>query len=374
MTPVEFGYLAGWRAVRTLPRPVAAAVFRAAADYAYRKGGPGTSRLAANLRRVVGPEPPRAELDELVRRGMHSYARYWLDVFRMPSLRRDQHLDNFQLVGAELLAADVAAGRGAVVALPHSGNWDAAGAWVASMGWPIATVMERLKPEGVYERFLAFRRELGMEILPTHGGERAPFDVLADRLDAGYVVPLLADRDLSARGVEVRFFGGRARMPAGPALLAIRTGAPLYAAGLWYEPAGPRGRLAGPLEVPDPDSGPLDARVRILTQRIADELAAGIARHPEDWHMLQRVWIDEPGRATGSETAPSTHRTSGATGSAAASPSRPGAASDGVERDGVGRPDTAPDGREAGAAGRADAGRAGAGPGTADPSPMSGSV
>ncbi|AVT31959.1 phosphatidylinositol mannoside acyltransferase [Plantactinospora sp. BC1] len=296
MTPVEFGYLAGWRAVRALPKPVAAALFRAAADQAYRRRGRGTRRLAANLRRVVGPELPPDALEELVRRGMRSYARYWLDVFRLPSRSREQIRDDFRLDGEKRLAAEMAAGRGVVVALPHSGNWDAAGAWVAAKGWPIATVMERLKPEGVYERFLDFRRRLGMEILPTHGGPRAPFEILAERVAAGYLVPLLADRDLSARGVEVRFFGGRARMPAGPALLALRTGAPLYVAALWYDPAGPRGRLIGPLEVPSPDSGPLDQRVRALTQRIADHLAEGIAQRPEDWHMLQRVWVDEPAR------------------------------------------------------------------------------
>ena len=306
MTPVEFGYLAGWRAVRAMPRPVAAAVFGAAAHYAYRRRGRGTVRLAANLRRVVGPDLPEAELDDLVRRGMRSYARYWMEVFRLPSLSREQARNAFRLERAELLAADVAAGRGAVVALPHGGNWDAAGAFVAAMGWPITTVMERLRPEGVYERFLTFRRRLGMEILPTHGGDRAPIEVLADRLGEGHVVPLLADRDMSARGVEVRFFGGRTRMPAGPALLAIRTGAPLYVASMWYESDVACARLEGPLELPDPDSGPLDERVRALTQLIADQLAVGIARHPEDWHMLQRMWIDEVGTAaaTGSVKSP----------------------------------------------------------------------
>jgi KDO2-lipid IV(A) lauroyltransferase len=294
VTPIEVAYLAGWRLVRVLPRPLAAAAFQAAADRAYRRRGRGTTRLAANLRRVVGPDLPEVEFERLVRRAMRSYARYWLEVFRLSSLDRARMRDFFRLDGTEELAAAMARGRGAVVALPHAGNWDAAGAWVAAMGWPIATVMERLKPEGVYERFVAFRRRLGMEILPTHGGERPPLDALTDFLGQGYLVPLLADRDLSARGVEVRFFDGRARIPAGPAVLALRTGAPLYVANMWYEPDGPRGRLVGPLEVPAPESGPLDARVRILTQRIADELAAGIAAHPEDWHMLQRVWIDEP--------------------------------------------------------------------------------
>lgn len=149
---------------------------------------------------------------------MRSYARYWMEAFRLPALSRTQLLAGFRLdpAGVDLLAADVAAGRGAVVALPHAGNWDAAGAWVAATGWPITTVAERLKPEAVYERFLAFRQGLGMEILPTHGGGRPAFDVLVDRVRAGTVVPLLADRDLSARGVEVDFFGGRTRMPAAP--------------------------------------------------------------------------------------------------------------------------------------------------------------
>ncbi|WP_319458597.1 phosphatidylinositol mannoside acyltransferase [Micromonospora sp. RTP1Z1] len=293
MNLTELGYVAGWRLVRALPRPVVAAAFRAGADRAHRRAGGGTARLAANLRRVVGPDLPEAELDALVKRALRSYARYWMEAFRLPALSRRQILAGFRLDGHEMLGADVAAGRGAVVALPHAGNWDAAGAWVAATGWPITTVAERLKPEGVYERFLAFRQGLGMEILPTHGGDRPTFDVLVDRLRAGAVVPLLADRDLSARGIEVDFFGGRTRMPAGPALLALRTGAPLYVASLWYEPEVACASLEGPVELPAPDSGPLDQRVRVLTQRIADSLAAGIVRHPEDWHMLQRMWLDQ---------------------------------------------------------------------------------
>ncbi|WP_422752355.1 phosphatidylinositol mannoside acyltransferase [Micromonospora sp. WMMD708] len=304
MNLTEFGYVAGWRLARALPRPVVAAAFRAGADHAYRGRGKGVTRLRANLRRVVGPELPEPELDALVKQGLRSYARYWMEAFRLPSLSRQQILDGFHLGGADMLDADVAAGRGAVVALPHAGNWDAAGAWVAATGWPITTVAERLKPEGVYQRFLAFRQTLGMEILPTHGGARPAFDVLVDRLHSGAVVPLLADRDLSARGIEVDFFGARTKMPAGPALLAIRTGAPLYVASLWYEPEMPRAQLEGPLPVPEPDSAPLDERVRVLTQRIADRLAAGIARHPQDWHMLQRMWLDQRGSTDGGSTAP----------------------------------------------------------------------
>jgi phosphatidylinositol dimannoside acyltransferase len=292
MNAAELGYVAGWRLVRMLPRPVAVAAFRAGADRAARRRGKGVSLLAANLRRVVGPDVPEAELDDLVRRGVRSYARYWLEAFRLPSRSKEQILRDFALDGEDRLADDLVSKRGAVIALPHAGNWDAAGAWVAAKGWPIATVAERLKPEGVYQRFLAYRRSLGMEIIPTNGGERAPFDVLVDRLRQGYAVPLLADRDLSARGVEVTFFGGRARMPAGPALLALRTGAPLYTVTMWYEEDHAWGALSEPLALPT--EGPLDQRVRALTQQVADGLAAGIARYPEDWHMLQRLWLDSP--------------------------------------------------------------------------------
>ncbi|MEH1030204.1 phosphatidylinositol mannoside acyltransferase [Micromonospora profundi] len=308
MNLTELGYVAGWRLARALPRPVVAAAFQAGADRAYRRAGGGTSRLRANLRRVVGPEMPEVELDDLVKSGLRSYARYWMEAFRLPSLSREQILGGFRLDGAELLAADVAAGRGAVVALPHAGNWDAAGAWVAATGWPITTVMERLKPEGVYERFIAFRKGLGMEILPTHGGPRPAFDVLLDRVRAGAVVPLLADRDLSARGVEVDFFGAKTRMPAGPALLALHTGAPLYVASMWYEPDAACASLAGPLPVPGPEVGPLDQRVRSLTQMIADRLAAGIADNPQDWHMLQRMWLDQRGAGDAATSAPASGR------------------------------------------------------------------
>lgn len=123
--------------------------------------------------------------------------------------------------------------------------------------------------------------------------------MLVDRVKAGYVVPLLADRDLSARGVTVDFFGSRTRMPPGPALLALRTGAPLYVASLWYEPDAACATIEGPLALPGAEQGTLDVRVRILAQRVADGLAAGIARHPQDWHMLQRMWLDQRATPTG---------------------------------------------------------------------------
>jgi lauroyl/myristoyl acyltransferase len=296
---VELGYGAGWSVVKALPESVTWPLFRAGADRAARRGGPGAQRLRRNLRRVVGPELPESELDLLVRDGLRSYARYWLEAFRLPAYSRERLHEGFRLENGERIGEAVEAGTGCVIALPHAGNWDFAGAWVCSNGWPLTTVAERLRPEGVYQKFVAYRESLGMEIIPTEGGGRPPIEVLEDRLRQARVVPLLADRDLSARGIEVNFFGEPTRMPAGPALLALRTGAPLFTVSLWYEDGvRSRGRLDGPLPLPAAEVGSLDARVRALTQTIADHLAAGIAAHPADWHMLQRLWLaDVPARS-----------------------------------------------------------------------------
>jgi KDO2-lipid IV(A) lauroyltransferase len=269
-----------------LPLPVARALFNAAADRAYRKNGPGTQRLRQNLTQVVGPDMP----DSLVRDGLRSYARYWLEAFRLPSQTKQQFLDGFGISPEhyEYIRSGTTSGTGIILALPHLANWDAAAAWVVSNGWRMTTVMERLKPEGVYRQFVAYREKIGMEIMPLTGGERPPLDVLAERLGQSWIVCLLGDRDLSRRGVEVKFFGGTTRMPAGPAILAIRTGAPLYAADLSFTPTQTYAVLR---PVAPPTEGPLDERVRATTQLLADAFAEGIAEHPQDWHMLQKLWL-----------------------------------------------------------------------------------
>jgi KDO2-lipid IV(A) lauroyltransferase len=280
----EIGFAAGWRLVRMLPLPVARSLFNAAADRAYRKNGPATQRLRRNLTQVV-PDLP----DHLVRDGLRSYARYWLEAFRLPSKSKQQFLDGFGISAEhyDWLKTAMADGKGVVLALPHLANWDAAAAWVAANEWPMVTVAERLKPEGVFRQFVAYREKLGMEVIPLTGG-RAPLDALADRLGQGWMVCLLGDRDLSRRGVEVSFFGGRTRMPAGPAILAIRTGAPLYAVDLSFTPTQ---TYAVFRKVVPPTQGALDERVKATTQLLADAYAAGIAKHPQDWHMLQKLWL-----------------------------------------------------------------------------------
>ena len=283
---IELGFTAGWRLVRAVPLPVARSLFNAAADRAYRKNGPGTQRLRRNLERVV----PAQRLEETVRAGLRSYARYWMEAFRLPSQNRQQSLDGFYLAPDQYdeVKSLIAEGQGLVFALPHVGNWDAAAAWVVSNGWRMITVMERLKPETVFRQFLEYREKIGMEVLPLTGGQRPPLDVLAERIDQGYVVALLADRDLSRSGVEVTFFGGRTRMPGGPAILAIRTGAPLFAVDLSFSPTQ---TVAVLRRITPPTEGPLDVRVKQTTQALADAYATGIAANPQDWHMLQKLWL-----------------------------------------------------------------------------------
>jgi lauroyl/myristoyl acyltransferase len=287
---IELGYAAAWRVARALPLPAARALFLAAADRAARRNGPGTQRLRRNLRQVVGPEMPEAQLDELVRAGLRSYARYWMEAFRLPSQSRAQFLRDFRVVQDEELHKVMADGKGMILALPHTGNWDAAAAWLVSHGHKLVVVAERLRPEGVFEQFVAYREKLGMEVIPLTGAERAPLDVLAEKTQQGYAVALLADRDLSRRGIEVEFFGGRTRMPAGPALLALRTGAPLYAVDIYYTDDQAVASIKR-IELPAPDAGALDVRVKLVTQQLADAFAAGIAAHPQDWHMLQKLWL-----------------------------------------------------------------------------------
>ncbi|MFG2719912.1 phosphatidylinositol mannoside acyltransferase [Streptomyces sp. NPDC048416] len=281
-------YGLGWAAVKKLPEPAATRLGSRIADQVWKRRGKSVLRLESNLARVV-PDAGPARLAELSRAGMRSYMRYWMESFRLPSWSRDRMANGFEPEDVHHLVDGLASGRGVVIALPHMGNYDLAGAWVTSrLDIPFTTVAERLKPETLYDRFVAYRESLGMEVLPHTGG--AAFGTLARRLRAGGLVCLVADRDLSASGVEVTFFGESARMPAGPALLAQQTGAVLLPVTLWYDDSPiMKGRVHPPVEVPG--TGDRAEKTSSMTQAVADAFATGIADHPEDWHMLQRLWL-----------------------------------------------------------------------------------
>ncbi|GHB64514.1 lipid A biosynthesis lauroyl acyltransferase [Streptomyces xanthochromogenes] len=281
-------YGLGWSTVKKLPEPVANGLGRRIADQAWKRRGKSVLRLESNLARVV-PDASPERLAALSRAGMRSYMRYWMESFRLPSWSRDRMANGFVPEDVHHLVDGLASGRGVVIALPHMGNYDLAGAWVTTkMDTPFTTVAERLKPETLYDRFVAYRESLGMEVLPHTGG--SAFGTLARRLRAGGLVCLVADRDLSASGVEVKFFGETTRMPAGPAMLAQQTGAVLLPVTLWYDDSPiMKGRVHPPIEVPE--TGDRASRTSSMTQAMADAFATGIADHPEDWHMLQRLWL-----------------------------------------------------------------------------------
>jgi KDO2-lipid IV(A) lauroyltransferase len=285
---VDAAYAAGWSVVRGMPEWMARRQFDAIADSVWLRSGPSVRRLQSNLARVV-PDATDRELRSLTRQGVRSYLRYWCEVFQLPRMSREDLISRSVVVGDDRIRTAVAAGDGMILALPHMGNWDQAGAWLTGTGVPFTTVAERLKPESLFERFVAFRESLGMEVIPITGGERPPFAILADRLRSGGSLCLLADRDLTVTGIEVDFFGEPARMPAGPAALAHDTGAALLPVTLHYPDRTHWGlRIHERVEVPR--TGDRASKVQTMTQQVASVFQAQIAEHPQDWHMLQRIW------------------------------------------------------------------------------------
>jgi KDO2-lipid IV(A) lauroyltransferase len=287
------GYRLGWGAVRRLPERAAYLVFDRLADLSVARGGRGVQRLRANYARVR-PELSDSELDALVRAGMRSYLRYYCEAFRLPDRTAQEIRDAVRVEGDGPVREHLAAGRPVVCFLGHLGNWDLAGAWGARELGPVVTVAERLKPESVYAEFLAFRESLGMTILPLTGGGDV-FAELRAHLSSPVVMPLLADRDLTDRGIDVDLCGHRASMAAGPAALSLATGAALFPVTIRYEPVPGstwRQRIVITFHEPvqPPDSGTTRAKATALTQQCADALGAAITAHTEDWHMLQRVF------------------------------------------------------------------------------------
>jgi KDO2-lipid IV(A) lauroyltransferase len=278
-------YFAGWRIVRVLPHTWAYGLFERLSTYLVGKDGKGVQRLRSNLRRIK-PHLNEAELEVLLGQAMSSYLRYWCDTFRIQDWSTSQIQSSVTLTRGELLLDPMREGRGVVIALPHSGNWDHAGAYFCSLGIPLVTVAERLKPEALFQRFLRYRQAMGFEVLSI---DSRSFATLIKRAREKRLIALVADRDLSASGVDVNFFGFPARMPAGPALLAIKTGIPLVVAHVSYTQNGIHIEFTS---VDVSEDGSESERVAQMTQRMASLFEKGIAAHPQDWHMLQRIWTD----------------------------------------------------------------------------------
>lgn len=302
---ISAGFAVGWRAGPVLDSRPARIAFDVAADLGWRRGGPSVACLRSNLRRVVGPERSDFELDALTRRALRSYARYFREVFWMPTARPEAVANRTRISGAAIVSHYRANGRGVVCALPHTGNWDAAAvAYLAKFGPPVTVVAERLRPESLYQRFQSYRESLGMQVVPLTGGEQPLAAVLAATLRAGGTVCLVCDRDLSSSGVPVSFFGETITVPPGPALLAVQTGAALLPTLPGFEGDDWNIRFLPEVVVDGPDAPKrLREKVTKAMQHVIDRFASGIAEAPQDWHMMQPLWREDLEPATSERAA-----------------------------------------------------------------------
>jgi lauroyl/myristoyl acyltransferase len=280
-------YLLAWRIIGLLPEKLAYGLANLISDYIYRRNGKGVKRLRSNYARV-NTALSEIELEELTKAGMRSYLRYWIDTFRLNKWSKERILKTTTVQNENLLRDPIMSKQGCLVVLPHAGNWDHAAAYFCSTGINLSTVAEKLKPEAIFLKFLAYRESIGIEVLHT---EQKVIPILLDRLNSGKLVALVADRDLSKNGVEVNFLGGTAKMPSGPARLILDSKAAFISAYITYQKTGINieFRTIGPV----PTNGNEQERIAALTQLMADNFAMGIKETPVDWHMLQRIWVDE---------------------------------------------------------------------------------
>ena len=286
---MSFTYLAyflAWKFLGFLPEARAYGLMDWIADQITKRNPAPVQRLRSNYLRVR-PDLVEPELEANVKAGMRSYLRYWCDTFRLPLWSSEDIVQSTTVINDHLLREALAAGKGAIVSLPHAGNWDRAGAYYCETGAPVVTVAEHLEPERLFKKFLAYRESLGMEVLDASARSLA---LLSQRLRQGRLIALVADRDLSRNGVDVTFFGHPARMPAGPAVLSIKTGATLLTAFVRYIETGIEIHFEPAIEVPS--EGTTQEKVAAMIQESASRLELHLVDHLSDWHMLQRIWID----------------------------------------------------------------------------------
>lgn len=269
----ELAYRLGWRVVRLLPERVAYRLFRLIADFVFSRGGRLVQQLERNLSRAV-PNP-----HDVARDGMRAYLDYWCEAFRLPDWSRERIVNSVVTHREEVLRTALERG-GVVAALPHMGNWDHAGAWASLLHRQVVSVAEKLKPEGLFEEFLRYRQALGMEIL-AHDDPYV-IDKLADRLNSGGLIALLADRDMSKRGIEVDLLGEKTTFPAGPIRLAQSTNSTFLPVSLWRENHVLHLYFHDPIDTSD---------MTTAAQALADIFTEAIKAHPHEWHVLQRVFL-----------------------------------------------------------------------------------
>lgn len=280
-------YSSLWRTVRILPERLAYLIFQVLAKIAYLRNGKRVKRLRKNYQ-TVSPELSKDELEQNVQQGLGSAMRYWCDTFRISDWSFERIASTVKTKNEEYLLRPIQEKRGLIVALPHAGNWDHAGAYFCSKGIRVNTVAEHLKPEKLFRKFLAHREAMGMRVLDLNAGVFAELERI---LESGELVALVADRDLSKSGIDVDFFGKIARMPAGPALLAYKTKCDLITAYVSFNKNGIFINFTAPIAIDY--STNQESEVRRVTQLLANQFALDIKSDMTSWHMQQRIFIDE---------------------------------------------------------------------------------
>jgi phosphatidylinositol dimannoside acyltransferase len=283
-------------ALRKAPEPLGRAVAAVVGEVMALKPGETRELATAHLRRVLAQSPNTTEtaldpiaLRRLTRRAYRAYARYWVEGARLPALSRELVCSRMLVEGFDNLKEAMDKGSGAVMALPHVGSWEWGGAWLDAVGYPMISVAERLEPPELFEWFIGQRKAMGLEILPLDVASSA---VVLKALRSGRLVGLLCDRDLVGNGVEVEFFGERTTMPAGPATLALRSGAALLPTVVYSGPGlYHTAVIAPPLDTTRRST--LRKDVARLTQDIAVQFEEFVRRAPEQWHLFQPNWPSE---------------------------------------------------------------------------------
>jgi lauroyl/myristoyl acyltransferase len=290
-------YRGGSELARVMPESVTSAL--AVGLGAVAAQIPGSQRkMVARQQRRASPGLTGRQITRNVNHAYVSYLRYWIESFRLPHLDPEAVTRGLTTQGYEryvLPALDK--GSGVILALPHLGGWEWAGRWLADRGHQVTAVVERVEPAALFEWFVDLRTDLGMKIVPLDAG--AGRQVLT-ALKNNEVVCLLSDRDLHRNGVEVDFLGETTTLPAGPATLSLRTGAPILPTAVYFG-AGRGSHHLGVVRPPldaERTSASLRADVGRVTQQLADELGLLIRRAPSQWHMFQPNWPSDPGYQT----------------------------------------------------------------------------
>ncbi len=249
-----------------------------------------------HMRRALGPEATEEQVEVTTRQMFASYGRYWAEVFWFRPRRKGEVLKRAEVLGLEPVFEARDQKRGIIFALPHMGNWDAAGVVAEAIEAPVMAVVEDLPNELITKWFYDTRRAFGIE--PVIAGSAGTTKQLLRHLKEGGAIALVADRDVTGRGVEVEFFGESTTMPGGPVALADRTGAALFpVATLFANGAGYRMVIYPELELTP--EGTKSERIEAGTRAFARQLEGMVREHPEQWHVIvpnwpsDRTWLEE---------------------------------------------------------------------------------